>query len=173
MGRPMLRSVDSECAGRVIEPRKASFRGSRRRSTHGRPHRYAEIGLACSIPPGSEKSRACTQGVLQEPERSCRLRIYTGPERGNRHSKPLAYRPALRPDGRYETATQGWYRQAKETKCGGMGGRKSEHPTVPWKQGNSSQRTLWREGDAESSNPWRETWRVHRNSQPCQRNFKG
>lgn len=69
--------------------------------------------------------------------------------------------------------TQAWYHQTKETKCGGKGDRKSEHPIVPVKQGNSPQRTLRREGDAESSNRWRETWQVLRNLKPCQRNNSG
>ncbi len=43
---------------------------------------------------------------------------------------------------------QPWYRQAKATKRGGMGGRKSESLIVPMKQGNSAPReTLWRKGD--------------------------
>jgi hypothetical protein len=33
-----------------------------------------------------------------------------------------------------------------------------------------SARTLGREGDTESRTCWEETWRVHRNSIPCQRN---
>src|SRR4030042_159714 len=36
-----------------------------------------------------------------------------------------------------ETRALEWYRQAKETKRGEMGGRKSEHLIVPWNQGNS------------------------------------
>ena len=35
-----------------------------------------------------------------------------------------------------EPGTQGWYRPAKETKHGEMGGRESQHPIVPLKWGN-------------------------------------
>ena len=35
-----------------------------------------------------------------------------------------------------EPRTQRWYRQAKETKRGEMGGRESQHLIVPWKRGN-------------------------------------
>jgi hypothetical protein len=42
----------------------------------------------------------------------------------------------LRPDGRYETATQAWYRQVKETKRGGKGDWGSECLIVPLNQGN-------------------------------------
>lgn len=169
----MLRSVDSECAGRVIELRKTSYCGSQHYSGRGRQHRRAENGLARSIPPESYQSRACTHRVPQEPERSCRLHIYKKAGTGQPADKTPGPWAGVATDGRYETATQVWYRQTKETKCDGKGGRKSEHPTVPWRQGNSFQRTLWREGDAESSNLWKETWRVHRNSQPYQRSFKG
>src|SRR5262249_13339519 len=34
------------------------------------------------------------------------------------------------------------YRQAKATKCGGMGGRESERPTVPKKPGNLAHLTV-------------------------------
>jgi len=40
------------------------------------------------------------------------------------------------------------YRQTKATKCGGMGGRKSQLLIVPMKQGNQPKGTLWREGGA-------------------------
>ena len=100
-------------------------------------------------------------GVPQEPERPCRLHVYKEPEWGNRHLKPQAPGLALQPSGRHETATQAWYRQVKETKRGGKDGRKSEHPGVPLKQGNSPERTLWREADAGSSDRRKETWQVH------------
>ena len=35
-----------------------------------------------------------------------------------------------------EPRTPRWYRQAKETKRGEMGGRESQHLIVPWKRGN-------------------------------------
>ena len=45
--------------------------------------------------------------------------------------------PRLRVRGRGdEPRTQRWYRQAKETKRGEMGGRESQHLIVPWKRGN-------------------------------------
>ena len=42
--------------------------------------------------------------------------------------------------------TQERYRQAKETKCGGMGGKESECLIVPVTQGNRARETLSREG---------------------------
>ena len=45
--------------------------------------------------------------------------------------------PRLRVRGRGdEQRTQRWYRQAKETKRGEMGGRESQHLIVPLKRGN-------------------------------------
>ena len=42
--------------------------------------------------------------------------------------------------------TDGRYRQAKETKCGGMGGKESECLIVLLTQGNPARETLSREG---------------------------
>jgi hypothetical protein len=41
VGQPILRSVDSEWAGRVIEPRNYGSRGSRRRRNGGRQQQSA------------------------------------------------------------------------------------------------------------------------------------
>jgi hypothetical protein len=71
--------------------------------------------------------------------------------------------------GRDEDRRKGWYRQAKETKCGETVGRKSECLIVPLIQGNSN-RGNPEEGRGHLSwNRWRETCRVHRNSETCQR----
>ena len=57
--------------------------------------------------------------------------------------------PRLRVRGRGdEQRTQRWYRQAKETKRGEMGGRESQRLIVPSSQGNHPEGTLGREGDA-------------------------
>ena len=47
-GRPRLRSVHRERAGRVIEPREKSMR-SRRRYVDGRPHRRSRSGLGLAV----------------------------------------------------------------------------------------------------------------------------
>ena len=45
--------------------------------------------------------------------------------------------PRLRVRGRGgQQRTQRWYRQAKATKRGEMGGRESQYLIVPWKRGN-------------------------------------
>jgi hypothetical protein len=47
-----------------------------------------------------------------------------------------------------EPRSHQWYRQAKETKRGEMGGRESQRLIVPVSQGNHPEGTLGREGDA-------------------------
>jgi len=47
-----------------------------------------------------------------------------------------------------ESGTKRRYRQAKETKCGEMGGRDSERLIVPTRRGNQPDGTPRREGDA-------------------------
>ncbi len=49
-----------------------------------------------------------------------------------------------------EPGTKRWYRQAKETKCGEMGGRESQRLIVAKKRGNEPSRTPWSEGGAAS-----------------------
>jgi hypothetical protein len=75
-GRPGLRSVDREFTGRVMEPRNfviaeadtfQCVEGSTRES------KWPD----CRVSPGS-KSRACAQGVPQEPGRPCRFRRHQG-----------------------------------------------------------------------------------------------
>jgi hypothetical protein len=60
------------------------------------------------------------------------------------------------PAGDTKDRTRTGYRQAKATKRGGKGRRKSEPPMVPKKVGNSTTRTQWREGAAEAENRTRE-----------------
>ena len=49
-----------------------------------------------------------------------------------------------------EQRTQRWYRQAKETKRGEMGGRESQHLIVPLQRGRPTRGTPSREGGAVS-----------------------
>jgi hypothetical protein len=55
---------------------------------------------------------------------------------------------------------QAWYRQVKETKCGGRDGRESERLVVPAKPGNLLPGTRQREGAVGAWNHWQETWRI-------------
>ena len=64
-------------------------------------------------------------GVSQELGRSCLLHGNQGKTvmpAGAKHTGPAALASRV---ARSERQMRPWYRQAKETKCGGMGGRKS------------------------------------------------
>ena len=61
-----------------------------------------------------------------------------------------------------------WYRQAKETKCGEMGGRESQRLIVALKRGNEPSRTPWSEG-APRRGEGLEPCRGHRASKACHR----
>ena len=143
VGRPILRSVDSERAGRVIEPRKLNSRGSRRRPKDGRQHRGAVNWPGAFGPAGVRERGMRTLGfprnlggpVVSVPVRRPGVRLET--------SRPLHAAPAGRGS---EQGVQGRYRQAKETKRGGTDGRESECLVLLLKRGNPSQGTPRREG---------------------------
>ena len=82
-------------------------------------------------------------GNPQEPGRPRRLRSRI--RSGDRSRKPRRTGGASLPAAS-EQATQERYRQAKETKCGGMGGKESECLIIPVTQGNPARETLPREG---------------------------
>ena len=74
-----------------------------------------------------------TEGHLAASQRPWRRRPRRG--RGHRLTKPEAVdvAPGVR---RSEPQVLGWYRRAKATKRGGMGGEESECLIVPPKRGN-------------------------------------
>ena len=63
---------------------------------------------------------------------------------------------AREPNWEHEDRAQTRYRQAKATKQGETGHRKSEPLMVPVKLGNSPKRTQWRDGAADAENRARE-----------------
>ena len=72
--------------------------------------------------------------VPRELGRPCRLHRRCRPETRLTNSR-MIHGPASGAAGD-EPGTQRWYRQAKETKCGEMGGRESERLIVPSSRGN-------------------------------------
>ena len=80
-------------------------------------------------------------------------------------------RPTSEADGD-ERGTKRWYRQAKETKCGEKGGKKSERLVVPLNQGNHPRDPGEGRG-RRLMNRWRETCRVRRDPITCTRNDNG
>lgn len=64
-GRPWLRSVDNECAGRVMEPRNSVVGADAVAVAEGNTdvlEREDAQGPGTKVPPGSE-SRACARGI--------------------------------------------------------------------------------------------------------------
>ena len=92
-------------------------------------------GLACPVPPGSKNRAKAHEGSpgTWEP----RPPPSTSPAREPEHQSPRAHGRASRPLG--ANRAQGWYRQAKATKCGERGGRESERLIVPLRPGNHSE----------------------------------
>ena len=95
-------------------------------------------------------------GVPQQPERPYRLHDMTG--WGSRKIKPPARRCSVAHLWEERNGSTAWYRQSKETKCGGKGDRVSEHFIVPITAGTlAPQGPGHREGNAESLNHCEET----------------
>jgi hypothetical protein len=169
-GRPVRRSVDSEPSGRVIEPRKPAFRGSR--------HGFITCGGAeapkwpgAEVPPGS-KSAARRQGLVQEPGRSHRLRgkYAGGPAAIKGHSQA----PGARPPVRARRRTPPRYRRAKENeaRAGGTLGSRSAS-IVPRKRGNRPEGPRGGKRGVGTRNCWRERSRERRFPGRSLRNFSG
>src|SRR3954471_8786982 len=93
-------------------------------------------GLTCSVPPGSENRAKAHEGSLGTWE--TRPSPPTIPAREPEHQLPGAHDRASVVAGS-KRSTQGWYRQAKATKCGERDGRESERPIVPSRPGNHSE----------------------------------
>jgi hypothetical protein len=145
VGRPTLRSVDSEVKGRVIEPRKLKTLGAFVVDISG-----GRVRRCCTwtrrtrlILPGSKNTGNDHQGFPGTWE--TRWSPPTFPARDPEYQLPGAHGRASRPLG--ANRTQGWYRQAI-TKPGERDGRESERPILAWKRGNGPSRTPWSEGGA-------------------------
>ena len=83
-------------------------------------------GLVQAVLPESKNMRKRTIGVPQELGRSCRLLGNSRPELPGYQLQASAV--GARPPRSEKNECQPRYHQAKATKCGGMGGRKSQHP---------------------------------------------
>ena len=166
--RLSLRSVDSECPGRAIEPRKL-FAGAlvlvRRRGRADTPLWPGVLG-----PAGVGEQGQGTRGVpgnLGDPSFSTEA---TGS--GTGPSTPRSPRPGVA--GRREQTTDATVvsrSEGNEAERKGGTGVGAPHSTV--ETGEPFRGTRWREGGAVLRDRWRETWRVHRNPWTCPRNNNG
>ena len=167
-GRPSLRSVDSQCQGRVIEPRKLLVGALVlvRRGGHADPSQSPDV----VGPAGVGEQGQGTSGVsgnLGDPSVST---AYSGSVTGT--TTPRSPRPGVA--GRWEQridATVVSPSEGNEARREGRAGVGASHSTV--EAGEPSRGTQRREGDAVSSDRWRETWRVLRNPWTCPRNDDG
>ncbi len=166
--RSSLRSVDSQCQGRVIEPRKliVGVLALVSRGDHADTSQWPDV----FGPAGVGEQGQGTSGVsgnLGDPSVSTDK---SGSGTGS--STPRCPRPGVA--GRWEqnldatvvSPSEG--NEARREERTGVGASHSIDEA-----GEPFRGTPWREGDAMSSHRWRETWRVHRNPWPCPRNDNG
>ena len=144
LGQPRPRSVDSECIGRVIEPRKRICRGSRRCRLNGRPCPRAAIGLVRGFHRGRRAGH-----VHRGSPRNLGGPVVSanGAVVGEATTQiTLAWKGGADLPRRNEQQSTGRYRQPKETKRGGMNGRASEQLVVAMKAGNRSEEPVGAKG---------------------------
>ena len=171
LGRPRARSVHREPVGRVIEPRNAL-------SARADVVRWTEGYIAASERPwrrGPRRGRSAWHAcgwVSREPGRPHRLHLKgcRGAGTGSPSPRPWTWHLA---SGGANPQVLGWYRRAKATKRGGMGGEESECLILPVKRGNHAHDTPWREGGAGRWTRWRERRPTHRDWSPSQRHDNG
>ncbi len=168
----VLRSVDRECAGRVIEPRNVDNVGADAVSVaEGR----ADAPL-CQVRRSHRGLRAghVHMGVPQELGRPDRFHGRSSGQSGRPVHGPRA-QGGLRALSSLGANEQGAARglQGRRQQALGTNGRESERLVVPVKRGNRPDGTPWREGGAESRNRWRERWRELRVPEPSQHDCNG
>ena len=166
-----MRSVDSECAGRGNQPREIKI---------GEPTPWHQRKAISSAPywpgvgdPPGYQPRACThRGPPRNLGEPCDLRgrIPVGPRVINQ-SRPTG-RGRPHPVGAKRRA-QPRYRQAKETKRGGMDAGRLSTPIVPMKRGNRPEGPCGGKGGVGSRNRWRARRQGHRTLKASQRDFSG
>src|SRR5262245_14856125 len=118
--------------GRVMEPRNVIHWREPTLLTERKAASRRCNGLAFAIPPGSG-SRTRSRGFPRNLGGPVASTASPGRRYRVTNSRPVAV--ALDSHGN-EIRVQPWYRQAKETKRGGMGGGESERLILPWTRGN-------------------------------------
>ncbi len=168
VGRPILRSVDSECAGRVSEPRNSATGGSRRCPEDGRQHRDAVMAWRS----WSRRGRGAGHVHAGSPGtwETLSFPFFTsgvgGVGRNNLRAHGLASGPMgdTNTGARMVPPSEG--NEARRNERQGVG-----VPRSTAEPGEPSQGTLGREGGTGSWNCWRDRWQRHRARKPSQRNF--
>ena len=144
-GQLPLRSVDSQIKRRAIEPRNlfaVSLRCCQMRGPRQATYPWS------TQPAWSRRGRRTGRMITRVPwelGRPCRLHRHV--PAGARLTNSRMNHSQV-PDCGDKPGTKQWYRQAKATKCGEMGGRESEHFILATKRGNGPSRTPWSQGGA-------------------------
>ncbi len=167
-GRPSLRSVDSECPGRAIEPRKiiAGVLALVSRGDRVGTPRWPGV----TDPAGVGEQGQGTRGV----PRNLGAPSFSTESSGSGTGTPTPRSPRPGVAGRREQtidATVVSRSEGNEAQRKGGTGVGAPHSTV--ETGEPFRGTRWREGGAVLRDRWRETWRVHRNPWTCPRNNNG
>ena len=170
-GRLSLRSVDSEIKRCVIEPRNFLVVSPRRCQTRGPSQALAYTWThQRAWSHRGRRNMANDQVGFSGNLGDLAVSIVTA---GWSPAYQLQVDPRLPSRaGGDEQGTKRWYRQAKETKCGEMGGKESERLVVPLSQGNHPRDPGEGRG-RRLMNRWRETCQVRRDLSPCPRNDNG
>jgi len=172
VGRPRLRSVDSEAIGCVIEPRNQANCEGRRCPMTGRPKESPADRPRRPPLTGVRKSGACCQGFPRNlgdlsvsPSRRGWVHRTKGPGRG------AAFR--LRHPAERNRAVGDGYRAARETGVARDGRGEVGAPHSTCEAGEPTRGTPWREGGAGTRNRWRERCPRGRARISSQRNYSG
>lgn len=139
-GDRLRRSVDRECVGRAIEPRKQQS-GSRRFRNDGRQHRHAAI--AKRVGPAGSENGACAQwgssGTWEALLASALKK--TGHGRARQQLVQASPGMHLPPEGERRSGGAGAVPSSEGNRAATResvrdGQQRSEHPNAPEKQGN-------------------------------------
>ena len=168
VGRPPLRSVDSQTESLDIEPRKFSRRESSLLTQAGAAPRRRN-GLAPFGPTGVPEQGAGTRGSLGNLRDPAVSTDISGSGTGT--PTPRSPRPRVPAAGSKQGARVVSPTEGNEGRRDGRTGVGAPHSTV--EVGEPFRGTRRREGGAVSRGRWRETWRVHRNPWTCPRNDNG
>jgi len=168
MGQPILRSVDSECAGHAIEPRKdpTTWEPSSSRSAKAASrHRDAR----CLDPTGATEQGMYIWGDLRNLGGPAVSSLT--PDRGHPDTIPWHTKRSARACGRDEYRAREEYCWPKATKGNRKHGGASErlHSTEEGGELVPEDPAEGRERSG-SRDCWRDTWVRHRARRPCQRN---
>lgn len=169
-GRPLLRSVDSDDAGCVTEPREQATREGRQAAFLGRPHPRCRNGLASGPHRGLRAGHVSTDspGTWETLTSPCE-----GDPAGDREINPRRGGRAHRPRHTNDGCTRGTDERGRTeaTRDGRQGvgvSRSTDEAGEPDPRGPGVGK-----GSPSMRNHCEDRWKSHRPHQPSQRNCNG